>query len=182
MVFKGSLESALFCVLLLSEVDEGQTLSSSALARYFNLSPSYLLKVLKPLVKHGILASYLGKSGGYRIDRDLTELNLLDLIEAVDPNHQIQFRLECLEASKASSSSNCGLPVSNRVELAFSKFAIELGAINLASLVNDRKERESKNVSAYRRTFVRKYQRELLSVEGGYMPSTIDRYRATRGC
>ncbi len=44
----------------------------------------FLLKVLKPLVTHRILLSVKGPHGGYRLARQLSDITMLDVIEAVD--------------------------------------------------------------------------------------------------
>ena len=44
----------------------------------------FLLKVLKPLADRGILRSMKGPNGGYRLARPASEINMLEILEAVD--------------------------------------------------------------------------------------------------
>ena len=52
----------------------------------------YLRKLLTTLSKNGLLISVQGKSGGYRISRDLNEISLLDIIQQTGDN---KFKNEC---------------------------------------------------------------------------------------
>jgi Rrf2 family protein len=44
----------------------------------------FLLQVLRSLVNEGILKSTRGVDGGYRLARPLTQITLLDIVEAID--------------------------------------------------------------------------------------------------
>jgi Rrf2 family protein len=44
----------------------------------------FLLQILRSLVTHGILQSTRGVEGGYSLDRDPSEISLLEIIEAID--------------------------------------------------------------------------------------------------
>lgn len=175
---KSSFESALFCVLLLCETDSGHTLSSAAMASYFDLSPTYLVKVLKDLVKHGVLTSYIGKCGGYTIAPGARTATLLDIAEAIQPDLKVQFRLECLEARMTSPHSPQSLPVSNGVAKAVSVWSEELASITIGSLLDSRMATEPADVTVYRRAFVKAFQRELPREEGDVTTATAGRYRS----
>ena len=175
---KSSFESALFCVLLLSETDSGHTLSSAALASYFDLSPTYLVKVLKDLVKHGVLTSYIGKSGGYVVAPDARSVTLLDIAEAIQPDLKVRFRLECLEAKMTSPHSPQCLPVSNGVAKAVSVWSEELASITIGSLLDARLATEPAEITFYRKAFVKAFQRELPREGREIATATSGRYRS----
>jgi len=44
----------------------------------------FLLQILRNLVTHGILDSTRGVEGGYTLERSLSDISLLEVIEAVD--------------------------------------------------------------------------------------------------
>ena len=44
----------------------------------------FLLQILRNLVTHGILRSTRGVDGGYSLDREASDISLLDVIEAID--------------------------------------------------------------------------------------------------
>jgi Rrf2 family protein len=82
-------------------------IASHIIARKRDISERFLLKVLKPLVSAQILTSIKGPNGGYRLAKPASDINLLEIIEAVDgpirghasigeddPNHPLNKRLE----------------------------------------------------------------------------------------
>lgn len=89
-IFSRSCEYALQAVTYLAS----QSQSSSVLARdisgALNIPPHYLGKILQTLVKHNILSSQKGKSGGFVINGTPKEIMLYDIIEIMDGP-------ECLE-------------------------------------------------------------------------------------
>ena len=61
----------------------GATLSGKALAEFHGVPENYLLKHLKSLVTEGLLKSVPGPRGGYRLAKKLSDITLLDVVEAV---------------------------------------------------------------------------------------------------
>ena len=84
MKLSDGVEWAVHCILLLSDLPEGATLSGKALAEFHGVPESYLLKHLKALVTADLLSSTPGPRGGYQLARDLKDINLRDVVEAVD--------------------------------------------------------------------------------------------------
>ena len=58
--------------------------ASHTIARARKIPERFLLKVLKPLADRKILLSLKGPNGGYRLARPAKDINLLEVIEAVD--------------------------------------------------------------------------------------------------
>lgn len=77
-------EDAIHSATMLAGLEAGHTMPASALADYHGLSPSYLVKHLKALVKVGILESVPGPLGGYRLARPASHVSLLDIVLAVE--------------------------------------------------------------------------------------------------
>ncbi len=44
----------------------------------------FLLQILRSLVTHGILRSTRGVEGGYSLTRSVTEISLLEIVEAIE--------------------------------------------------------------------------------------------------
>lgn len=84
LIFSRSCEYALQAVTYLAS----QSQSSSVLARdisgALNIPPHYLGKILQTLVKHNILSSQKGKSGGFILNRSLKDIMLNDIIEIME--------------------------------------------------------------------------------------------------
>ncbi len=54
------------------------------IARHLNLPAAYMAKVMTRLARAGILRSDRGPRGGFRLAHPAEELNLLEIVEAVD--------------------------------------------------------------------------------------------------
>ncbi|HUV57251.1 MAG TPA: Rrf2 family transcriptional regulator, partial [Acidimicrobiales bacterium] len=65
------------CVVLLSLIPEGATLSAARLAEYHDVPAPYLAKSLQALAGASIVTSSPGRHGGYRLGRPATEITLL---------------------------------------------------------------------------------------------------------
>lgn len=72
------------CVVLLSLIPEGATLSAARLAEYHDVPAPYLAKSLQALAGASIVTSSPGRHGGYRLGRPATEITLLDVVLAVE--------------------------------------------------------------------------------------------------
>jgi len=62
----------------------GELVPSRDIAEALAASEAHLQKVLQRLVKVGILASTRGPRGGFKLDRPLERITLLDVYEAVE--------------------------------------------------------------------------------------------------
>jgi Rrf2 family protein len=62
----------------------GRLLPSGAIAAAEGLPERFLVKVLTPLVRAGVLYSVRGPDGGYRLARPAGRITLLEVIEAVE--------------------------------------------------------------------------------------------------
>jgi len=77
-------EAAIHSAATLAGVGDGATIPGAALAEWFGLSASYLLKHLQALTAAGILESVPGPAGGYRLARAAERISLLDIVLAVE--------------------------------------------------------------------------------------------------
>lgn len=74
----------LYAVLELARADGGQ-LSAAAIAKKFNVSINHLAKVLRTLVRAGLLQAVRGAGGGYRFTGNTKRTTLMDVIELFEP-------------------------------------------------------------------------------------------------
>lgn len=82
-------EYALRAVVYLAEHSEaGQTTEEIANATL--ISGPYLSKVLQQLVRASIVQSRRGLGGGFTLERNIAELTVLDVVNAVDPIQRIK--------------------------------------------------------------------------------------------
>ena len=63
---------------------QGQVLSAQALAEQSHLELPTVSKVLKLLVKTGLVDSYRGASGGYSLERNAQDISVAEIIAAIE--------------------------------------------------------------------------------------------------
>ena len=69
-------------LVILAKQSPGQVMSPRRIASYLNESPAYLAKVLRLLVRAGILRAERGVAGGVFLSRSSHEITLLQIVEA----------------------------------------------------------------------------------------------------
>ncbi len=69
-------------LVILAKESSGQVMSPRKIASYLNESPAYLAKVLRLLVRSGILRAERGVAGGVFLSRPSQEITLLQIVEA----------------------------------------------------------------------------------------------------
>ncbi len=74
----------LYAVLELAKAG-GEQLSAAAIADKFDVSINHLAKVLRILVKDGMLQAARGAGGGYRFSGNIKRTTLMDVIELFEP-------------------------------------------------------------------------------------------------
>ena len=62
----------------------GEVLSAPELAEQAGLEAPTVAKVLKPLAAAGLVAGFRGANGGYRLARTAADINLVEIVEAME--------------------------------------------------------------------------------------------------
>ncbi len=75
---------ALRAVRHMSNLPKGKLGSINSVAEAESVPREFLAKILKDLTRAGILVSYQGVTGGYRLTKTPKEVTFLDVIEAID--------------------------------------------------------------------------------------------------
>lgn len=84
MKYSKATNYALHIVLYMIKYDKNENLSLQPLATNFNISATYLSKILTQLVKAGIIQSTSGVNGGYSIRKKKDDISFLDIIKATE--------------------------------------------------------------------------------------------------
>jgi Rrf2 family protein len=114
MSLSAGVEWSLHCAWLLTHVPPGEALSSRRMAEFYGLPSAYLSKLLKSLVRAGILDATTGPRGGFRLARPAGDITVLDVMEAVEGSGPM---FQCTEirqrgpapASRADCRRPCGI-------------------------------------------------------------------------
>ena len=116
----------------LGSKDEGEVVYVNEIAAFFDVSPSYLAKVFQTLGRSGFVLSFRGVKGGYALARPPQDINLREVVEAVDG--PIIPSACCLSKSPCRRQSICD--VFNTVNEAFSRFCSALEEKSVADLAH----------------------------------------------
>ncbi len=84
-----STEYALFALKYLANNSNGNSISTKEISDSMNIPYNLLAKIMQKLVRHKIIKSQYGKTGGYSINVPPKNLSLKDIINAVDQKLQI---------------------------------------------------------------------------------------------
>lgn len=84
MKYSKATNYALHIILYMIKYDKNDNLSLQPLANQFNLSATYLSKILTQLVKAGIIQSSTGVNGGYSLRKKKYDISFLDIIKATE--------------------------------------------------------------------------------------------------
>ena len=96
----------------LGTAGQGAVVASRKLAEAGGIPDRFLLHILRGLVAHGILRSTRGVVGGYTLARDLQQISLLDMIEAIDGPVLLELPPDSLQRDSmqhALSSASAGI-------------------------------------------------------------------------
>ena len=74
---------AIRCVLYLSR-KEDTVIMADEISRAMSVPKSFLAKILQKLTKAGVVTSFRGVKGGFRLARKPKQISLLDIIEAIE--------------------------------------------------------------------------------------------------
>jgi FeS assembly SUF system regulator len=98
-----------YATVLLTALAEapGRVHSAAELAERSHLEPTTVSKVLKPLAHAGLVVSFRGASGGYRLARAPSQISLFEIVEAMEGRLGMT---ECSgEHSSCEHQPHCGV-------------------------------------------------------------------------
>ncbi len=105
MLFSKGFEYAVSSLVHLASLPDGKTACLCDIASARMIPVSYLAKVMRSLVKGGLVTSTLGREGGYSLRRTPKEINLLEICEVMEG--KIAF-VECMvDESSCSFFLDC---------------------------------------------------------------------------
>jgi Rrf2 family protein len=96
---------AVRAILYLAGVEEGRRAPTSQIAQEQNIPPSFLAKIISQLSVAGMVQTSRGARGGVALAREPKEINLLEVVEAIDGPIALN---ECvLDRSACQFGENC---------------------------------------------------------------------------
>ena len=122
-----------YAILVMVELArDGEMLSAQALAERVGIEAPTASKVLKLLAGSGLLDSYRGASGGYRVNRQAGEISVAEVIEAIEGPVAMT---ECSEEEGlCSQEASCELRGNwQRISLAVSRALKEVSLAEMSA-------------------------------------------------
>lgn len=98
---------ALRAVKHMANLPKGKLGSINSVAAAESIPREFLAKILKDLTRSGILVSYQGVTGGYRMAKTPREVNFLNVIEAIDGPLHLNLCTE--DACRCERHKNCDM-------------------------------------------------------------------------
>ncbi|MGO2082878.1 Rrf2 family transcriptional regulator [Vagococcus sp.] len=84
MKLTNATEQALAIMAILTTQTQGIPASSMTLYQKLEMSPSYIQKLLRKLVVAKIIEGVSGNSGGFYLKKEIKDITLLDVVEAIE--------------------------------------------------------------------------------------------------
>ncbi|MCF7669156.1 MAG: Rrf2 family transcriptional regulator [Verrucomicrobia bacterium] len=102
-----AVEYGIIGMLYLAGHDRGKVVMIDEISRKEDIPKSFLGKIFQSLTRAGLVNSNRGAGGGFYMARDSDQINILDIIEAVEGKIALQ---RCLDAATGcSNSDSCAL-------------------------------------------------------------------------
>jgi len=99
---------ALRAVAYVAQLKKGELASIGRIAKARSIPREFLAKILKELTRAGILVSFQGVTGGYRLARPSKEITFLDVIEAMEGPVQVNL---CVDGSHCDCTHEKGCEI-----------------------------------------------------------------------
>lgn len=98
MRLKASSRYAVAAMMDLASVSDNQTTTLQMIAERQLIPLPYLEQIFAKLRRHGIVRSYKGPGGGYKLARSAADINVVDILEAVNGS---------MQATQCDGQKNC---------------------------------------------------------------------------
>jgi Rrf2 family transcriptional regulator, nitric oxide-sensitive transcriptional repressor len=98
-------DHALRILMALGQAD-GRTVSVDELSKTFAVSKNHLMKTAQALIGAGFLNSARGRTGGIRLAKPAGEINIADVVAAIEPDFHVA---ECFHKASCSFLPACKL-------------------------------------------------------------------------
>jgi len=84
VIFSKKCEYGMQAVLYLAAHDKDRTISSDQISKALKIPKEFISKILQSLRDSGLIFSTKGKSGGFGLAKDPSQIKLIDIVQAID--------------------------------------------------------------------------------------------------
>jgi len=134
MLITRASEYAILSLILISSAKE--PIDSDTLSKELSISKSFLAKILQSLAKKNILKSYKGVNGGFLLNQEPAQINMLDVMTCVEGKAPAVFECSPSQEDCPSERANiCSLwPFLHKLQ---GKIDLFLAEITLKDILKD---------------------------------------------
>ena len=130
-MFSQTVEYALRAMIYLAQNSDNSQ-PTEEIAKVTKVPAAYLSKVLQSMARKGLVTSQRGLHGGFRLARSPEEVNILDIVNSVDPIERIQ---SCPLELKSHGVHLC--PLHRRMDNAMAEVEKALTESTLAEVLSE---------------------------------------------
>ena len=103
------MEYALIALRHLLTKPAGTVVSSAEISQRYHTPSEIMARVLQTLTKHGVLRSVSGVYGGYQLARDLSRMNMFELVQVLEGPVEIARCMHGASANGCEVFDNCNI-------------------------------------------------------------------------
>jgi Rrf2 family protein len=107
MIYTRSAEYAIRAFVFLADVPEGKYAMVKNIAEECSIPAHFLAKILQQMARKGFLRSSKGPTGGFSLRKAASEVNILEIVEAIDGLEEYQ---RCPSGmAECNDEAQCGM-------------------------------------------------------------------------
>ncbi|MBY0580769.1 MAG: SUF system Fe-S cluster assembly regulator [Rickettsiales bacterium] len=128
-----------YATLIICEMatNKGDIVSAKILSDKTKISETTVIKLLKMLLKKDIIKSHRGTAGGYKLIKELDEISILDVVEAIEG----EIALTLCGKNNKNSNNNCEYTNGCKVKHGWNKinslFMLALQRFTIKDFIDD---------------------------------------------
>ena len=124
-------EYAIVALMAMTNGKNDKLYTSKELSQRYNIPPEIMGKVMQSLAKNDLIISHQGVKGGYQLSGDLSDINIISVITAVEGPLKV---VDCVAVDDCECNQLSSCNIKGPMEMIQSELYDFLGNISLKSL------------------------------------------------
>ena len=124
-------EYAIIALMAMTNGDGDKLYTSKELSRKHNIPPELMGKVMQSLAKNNLIVSHQGVKGGYQLTGNLSNINIISVITAVEGPLQV---VDCVSMEECDCNQLSSCNIKGPMEMIQNELFSFLGNISLKDL------------------------------------------------
>lgn len=124
-------EYAIIALMAMTNSKDDKLYTSKELSQKHNIPPELMGKVMQSLAKNNLIISHQGVKGGYQLTADLSAINIISVITAVEGPLQV---VDCVSIDECDCNQLSSCNIKGPMEMIQNELFSFLGNISLKDL------------------------------------------------